>query len=91
MPPCSHQGEEADKECGVFPQLIVSSAAEVTELLELHCRLVPVVYHIGHVPSQHKWSSVPKGKNGGNGGVTYMCGFLTINTAFWDTVQCTCM
>ena len=32
--PSTYQGEEADEEVGVSAQLIVSEAAQVTELLE---------------------------------------------------------
>lgn len=55
----AYQSEEADKESGVFPQFVVGSTAEVTELLELCSGFVPVVNHIRHVTSQHKWSSIP--------------------------------
>ncbi len=55
----SYKGEEADKECGVFAELIVGIAAEITELLKLYSGLVPIVDNIRHVSSQHKGCSVP--------------------------------
>ena len=57
-----YQGEEAEEEVGVPPQHVVCRTAQVSELLESGRGLVPVVDHIGHVPSQHEWNPVPAGK-----------------------------
>ena len=43
----------------MLSELIVSSTAEVSELLEVGCGLVPTVDDIGHISGQHKWGSIP--------------------------------
>ena len=55
----TYQGEKTYKESCMLPQLIVSSAAKITELLKLGSGFITIINHIGHISSQYKWSSVP--------------------------------
>ena len=54
-----HEGHEVDEEVAMLADDVEGLAAQVHKVLEALARLVPSVYHVGHVCRQNKWHAIP--------------------------------
>ena len=54
----TYKRHDAQQDMGIFPELIVGSAAKVSELLEARRGLVSCVDDIGHVWCENKWHTI---------------------------------